>query len=139
MKITELDSFTLAYITAALWSTNDESTPQGDKPLDANYGVEDIAPETLDKIIADCAKFQKENATDLFLYYDTLVGDSIEVAEQVEYAGHDFWLSRNGHGSGFFDADWQGVDKEVCDRLQAASEVFGSFDLYVGDDGKIYA
>ena len=23
-----------------------------------------------------------------------------------EYAGHDFWLTRNGHGAGFWDGDW---------------------------------
>lgn len=50
--------------------------------------------------------------------------------------GHDFWLTRNGHGVGFWD---RGYDKEVGDALTKASESFGEVDLYVGDDGRIYA
>jgi hypothetical protein len=46
-------------------------------------------------------------------------------------AGHYFWLSRNGHGSGFFD--------ENLDALQDAAKAYSEFDLYVGDDGVIYA
>ena len=46
----QLDAFTLAYIEAALWSSNDDSTPQGGEPLDANYGIKDIDPDTLEKM-----------------------------------------------------------------------------------------
>ena len=49
-----------------------------------------------------------------------------------EVAGHDFWLSRNGHGAGFFDGDWP----ENGDKLQAAAEKYGQVDLQV-DDGVI--
>jgi hypothetical protein len=49
--------------------------------------------------------------------------------------GHDFWLTRNGHGAGFWDGDWP---KEAGDRLTKACEEFGEFDLYIGDDGMIY-
>jgi hypothetical protein len=35
------------YIAAALWSTNDESTPSGGYPLDQNYSASDIHPSTL--------------------------------------------------------------------------------------------
>ena len=53
----KLDDFTKAYIEAALWST----TGDNDEPLDEKYGIEDIDPETLDKIKADCKKFQEQN------------------------------------------------------------------------------
>lgn len=52
-----------------------------------------------------------------------------------EQAGHDFFLSRNGHGAGFFDRDLG----TVGDQLQAATKKYGPFDLYYGDDGKLYA
>ena len=58
----QLDDFTLAYIEAALWSSNDDSTPQGGEPLDANYGIDDIDPDTLAAMIEDCRRFQEENA-----------------------------------------------------------------------------
>ena len=50
----QLDEFTLAYVEAALWSSNDDSTPQGGEPLDANYGIDDIDPDTLAAMIEDC-------------------------------------------------------------------------------------
>ena len=80
--------FLQAYITAALWSTTDESTPAGGEFLDANYGPEDLAPETLEKMKADCERFQAENAQD--------------IASDLERAGHDFWLTRNAHGCRVF-------------------------------------
>lgn len=50
-------------------------------------------------------------------------------------AGHDFWLTRCGHGAGFWD---RGLGDIGCKLTEAAS-VYGSVDLYIGDDGLIYA
>ena len=99
----------------------DESDEQGGEPLDANYGLDDISPETLARIISDCEAFQEAHADD--------------IGSELERAGHDFWLTRNGHGAGFWDGDWE---DDVGQRLTEASDVFGSVDLYVGDDGLIY-
>lgn len=52
-----LDTFTRAYIEAALWSSTDEHG----EPLDAVYSVDDIAPETLAQMVADCEDFQTAN------------------------------------------------------------------------------
>lgn len=131
--LSDLDDFTRGYITCALWSTNDESDEQGGAPLDANYGPEDLALETLAQMIADCERFQEDNADDLEeaenLY---VVRDRTSAAS---YAGHDFWLSRNGHGAGYFDRG----DEEVWDRLTAACKQWPEVFLYVGDDGMIHA
>jgi len=125
----KLDDFTRAYIEAALWSTNDESNEQGGNPLDHNYTPEDIAPETLETIVADCKRFQEENAKDIAAGEDRLDYTT------SERAGHDFWLTRNGHGCGFWDGDWP---KGAEDRLTEASKAFGEVWLYVGDDGRIW-
>ena len=117
-----MDRFTTAYIEAALWSSTDESDGQGGEPLDANYGLDDIAPETLARIISDCEAFQEANVDD--------------IGGELEQAGHDFWLTRNGHGAGFWDGDW---DDDIGQRLTEASDVYGTVDLYVGDDGLIYS
>ena len=117
-----MDKFTSAYIEAALWSSMDESDEQGGEPLDANYGIDDIAPETLASILDDCKAFQDDHADD--------------IGSDPERAGHDFWLTRNGHGAGFWDGDW---DDDIGRRLTDASDVYGSVDLYVGDDGVIYS
>jgi len=112
-----LDSFTRAYIEAALWSSTDDEG----NPMDANYGPQDLAPVTLATMIEDCAAFQRD--CDIAGYGD-------------KQAGHDFWLTRCGHGAGFWEED-HGTP-EQCALLDAAAKRFGSFDLYVGDDGQIY-
>lgn len=125
---TNLDDFTKAYIICALWSTNDESDDSGGEPLENNYSIEDISPETLDIIIKDCKQFQEENKDLLALAkYNKEWPD-------VEMQGHDFWLTRNGHGSGFWDGDLG----EVGDKLTEACKKFGEVNLYVGDNGLIY-
>lgn len=83
----DLDPFTRAYITAALWSSNDESDESGGDPFDANYDGTDIAPETLAEMAADCAKFQAENAEDIASGCARPKGADWDDAEQ---AGHDF-------------------------------------------------
>lgn len=114
-----LDAFTRAYIDAALWSSVDDDGV----PLDRNYGPDDIAPDTLTKMVSDARNFQAENA-------DMLSESDLS----DEKAGHAFWLDRNGHGTGFWD---QG-DEPVFEKLHEAAHAYGTFDLYVGDDGLIY-
>ncbi len=113
-----MDKFTQAYVEAALWSSMDEEG----EPLDKNYGIEDIAPEALERMIADAREFQDV---------------SWEVIERdLARAGHDFWLTRNFSGAGFGDGDWPEAAAEYLTKI---SHAFGVFDLYVGDDGFIYA
>ena len=114
----ELDTFTRAYIEAALWSSSDDT----DRPLDERFGREDIHASTLLTMIGDCAAFQRDHAD--------LLAD-IEPAQ----AGHDFWLTRNGHGAGFWDRDLG----EVGEQLTKASDQYPAIDLYVGDDGLVHA
>jgi hypothetical protein len=129
--VEELDDFTKGYIECALWSSNDDSTPQGGEPLDKNYGLEDIAPKSLKRVKIDCAMFQKDNAELLELYYHRI--NAREDTPQ-SYAGHDYWLTRNGHGAGFFD---RGLGK-LGDDLHQAAKACGSCDLYIGDDKRVH-
>lgn len=123
VRACDLDAFTTAYLECALWSSNDNSDDSGGNPLDDNYGLDDLSLETLQSAIDDCRSFQESEADDL-----------AEAGLDDEQAGHDFWLTRNGHGAGFWD---RGLGA-VGDRLSKASKPYGSVDLYVGDDGKVY-
>jgi hypothetical protein len=118
----DLDAFTRAYIECALWA----STDGNDNPLDANYSVTDLSPETLASIKNTCKAFQRDNETPD--YHNGQYSNE-------ELAGHDFWLTRNGHGSGFWDGD---LDKATGEKLTEAAHAYGECDLYVGDDGKLY-
>lgn len=111
-----MDTFTQSYIETALWS----SLTDDGQPLDDDYSDADISPDTILEMQADCLKFQQ------------LAGDLITGKE--EQAGHDFWLTRNHHGAGFWDGDW----KENGDKLTELADSFKECTLYVGDDGLIY-
>ena len=120
----KLDDFTTAYLECALWSSTDDATESGGCPLDDNYGIEDISEESIAGAIADCSDFQEANAANLS-----------ETDSSDEQNGHDFWLTRNGHGTGFWD---RGYADGLGARLTDAAHVYGSVYLYVGDDGKVY-
>jgi hypothetical protein len=129
--MTDLDIFFNAYVDCALWSSMDESDECGGEPMDANYLPNDIHPETQQEMRNDCEKFLQENAEDIEKYPGP--------GNLLDHAGHDFWLTRNWHGAGFWDGDWEPEeDPELGDRLTKASEWFGNYHLYVGDDGWIY-
>ena len=121
-----LTDFVNSYIETALWSSSDESDERGGEPLDKNYGPSDIAPETRRAMFLDAASFYKANRMD----FDPAVGGA-----GPGRAGHDFWLTRNQHGAGFWDGDYP---EPQAARLTKASQAYGEFDLYVGDDGRIY-
>lgn len=126
----DLDAFTEAYIKAALFSTSDESNEAGGDPLDSNYGVQHISAASLEVMKAECALFQ-EYYGDLF----TEENCSYRGCPVEEYAAHDFWLTRNAHGAGFWDGDWE---EPAATLLTEAARSFGECDLYVGDDGLIH-
>jgi hypothetical protein len=110
------DEFIDSYLEAALWSSTDDDG----HPLDDGHGVDDIVPATLEEMKADCADFWAANHA--------------MIESDPSRAGYDFWLTRNGHGAGFWDGDWD----DDGDALTTASKPYGEFNLYVGDDGLIY-
>jgi len=116
-----LGAFVGSYLEAALWSSNDESDESGGDPLDQNYDFSDIAPDDIELAKADCAEFQKQ------------AGDLLKDMSE-EQAGHDFWLTRNGHGAGFWD---RGLG-EIGDKLTEIAHSFGEINIYVGDEGTLH-
>lgn len=115
------------YVAAALWSSNDESDESGGEPLDKNYGPKDVDEKTVTDMRNDCTRFLDDNAADIETFMSTTKRD-------LEHVGHDLWLTRNGHGVGFWD---RGAG-EVGERLSEAAKTLGGFNLYVGDDGKVH-
>lgn len=126
----KLDTFTAAYITAALWSSADDNG----NPLDR--GEHELAPETRAAMVADCARFQKSCGGILASVESSDHPKALRMGCVDEQAGHDFWLTRCGHGAGFWDGDWP---EPQASKLGRVSKAFGNVDLYIGDDGLIYA
>tara|TARA_R100000808_G_C2080279_1_gene104398 strand:- start:296 stop:691 length:396 start_codon:yes stop_codon:yes gene_type:complete len=104
------------------------STGENDEPLDGLYSVDDISDDT--------AKAMKKDIVDFLDYLDEQLegwSDSLPDWYGFEQFAHDFWLTRNGHGAGFWD---RGLGK-IGDQLTEHSKAFGSCDLYVSDDSEI--
>jgi hypothetical protein len=117
------DDFLSAYFECALWSSTDDEG----EPLDDTYGLGDIDEASLASMAANADSFLNHPG----------VRDAIDAAGgDYSQAGHDFWLTRNGHGAGFWDGDWP---EPQATLLTQVSETYGEVDLYVGDDGVVYA
>jgi hypothetical protein len=120
-------SFIASYIETALWSStygDDNDTRNLDD------GEHDLAPETRKEMETEAGAFYDAHS-DQF-QYDNITRNSEDVDAG---AGHDFWLTRCGHGAGFWDGDWV---EPVATQLTNAAHEAGERDLYVGDDGVIY-
>ncbi len=70
--------------------------------------------EALERARVDCANFQAACESDL-------------EGEDEARAGHDFWLTRNHHGAGFWDGDYE---KAKGERLTKAAEGFREVDVW---------
>ncbi len=148
-----LDAFTLGYIEAAMWTLLDtfyacedcEFTTRDSEENTRHcpecggrmrertescdhLGLHDIAEETLAKAREDCAAFQAANRIEL-------AEASGEQDRDDAHHGHDFWLTRCGHGVGFWD---RGYSERVSTALTNAAHAEGNVDWYLGDDGKVY-
>jgi hypothetical protein len=97
----ELPGFTAfytAYVETALWASTDEDG----QPLDTDGPLTDLPTETVRALLTDAADFYRAN-------FDV-------VSDDASQAGHDFWLTRNGHGAGFWDGDWPEGERELTIR-----------------------
>jgi hypothetical protein len=134
----KLDAFTRQYLETALWSsTATDKDDQGEEIniyLNDAYSIEDIAPDTLKRMVDDCKAFQQANQVSLGVAYLSDVYIQGERYNESN-AGHDFWLTRCGHGAGFWD---RGLGP-IGDILADAARACGNVDLYIGDDNKIHA
>ena len=48
-----------------------------------------------------------------------------------DYAAHDFILTRNGHGAGFWDGDWS---EPIATKLTELCKKFGEIQIYLSDE-----
>jgi len=131
----DIDEFILGYKIAAMWSSShmeDENDNCG-TPFDQLDPEPEWSEEALKKIKEDCEVFCADQEMDLIDYVTERVCNLTE-GSVIEHAGHDFWLTRCGHGAGFWD---RGLGN-LGDRLTKACEPYGNVDLYLGDDGKMY-
>lgn len=123
--------FVRGYITCALWSSNDESDESGGEPMDRNYNDDDLTFSCRKRMEDDCEDFVLANMADLVEYTQRYAPTG--EYEVWECAGHDFWLTRNGHGAGYWD---RGLH-ELGDRLTKAAHVYGEANLFINEEDQV--
>ena len=118
-----MNKITEGYLVTALWCSPDPNDENDF--LDARYSLSDFSKESIEEAAQDVERFVN-------IVQGNSALDSLDWTQPI---GHDFWLTRNGHGAGFWDGDYGDVGDrltEICERD------FGQTDIYVGDDGKLY-
>lgn len=120
VKYEDLDPFVRSYVNCALWSSIDDEG----EPLDTDTDGHDLPSVTLEKMKADCDAFRVEAG----------IADLLAHAGDDSQNGHDFWLTRNRHGAGFWDRGYGKVGRKLTD----AAHAWGECDIYREDDGLVY-
>jgi hypothetical protein len=147
-----LNPFALGYVAEALGTSTDDDG----RPLDSRFKASDLTPETLETMAADCSRFA-------FKFAHLLDECGVSMGE----AGMCFWLSRNGHGAGFWDRHpahrCAAYEREqaraiksrdfskrealnrtcpcvyhVCMRLHEEAKAWGEFNVSIGDDERLH-
>ncbi len=92
MKTVDLKQFVLAYLTTAAWVTCESNECQ-EFTKDAKLRAERDCIEFINKVRA---RFGEKKALELL----TIAGNDL-----TYLAPHDLFLTRNGHGAGFWDKE----------------------------------
>ena len=111
----DIDKAFYAYVECALWTSTDDDG----HPLD-ELGVE-LESSAVASMRNDVEDFFRANAADIV---------DLDPAQ----VGHDFWLTRNRHGAGF----WGRGLGALGDRLTDAAHAYGESNIYRGDDDNWY-
>ena len=146
MEQGDINEILKGYIEAALWTEeeelkNDYYTDMGDDE------------DSLENLIALKDNFNRKNFISFMSdnFDDNSKIDAyVDIKTFIRYAGDeaiqeainenglyqlgiDIWLTRNGHGSGFFNYNYENED-----ILMNAAKKLKEKSLYIGDDGKLH-
>lgn len=108
------------YLVCALWS----STDCDDDPLDLHYDVRDFSKEAVNQAKNDIENFM--------IQAEQYINDDVNTSQ----VGHDFWLTRNGHGAGFWDRP-EVYGENNAEKLTNIANSFGEKYIYV-KNGVLY-
>lgn len=136
----EVSERTVSYLASALWSSR-ISLPDGevtdtkhqlygiteDDHFDAHFSVEDFSPAALKRAENDVQRFfDSLKIKRLYIEARTFADD--------DHIAHDLWLTRQGHGAGFWDGDYGNrLGKDLTKLCESYREV----NLFVDEQGVI--
>ncbi len=126
----KVDDIVRAYFAAALWSSLNADTYDTEEEVhfDADYDPDDFPQEEWEKARKLVRDFIDKHPDDLVTFANMMT---------VCQIGHDLWLTRCGHGAGFWDRrlNNRDLDQKMLDRLSETCKEIG--DAYVFVVGKV--
>jgi len=118
--MSNLETFVAGYVEAILWAnayTENDETGEIES-VDALFYDENDYSESVET--EDAKAFYSDNLETLTEVHETY-------AQAWEYMGHDFALTRNGHGAGF----WDRGHGALGEKLSEAARVYGEASVYI--------
>jgi hypothetical protein len=104
-----------SYLESLMWSSGEEFD---------EYTIYNFTERSIDSSRKDIISFVNQAGDLLDDYPDNMIG-------------HNFALSRNGHGTGFFDDFESCSDEEICDELEKIASSFKNVSVFVNDDNEL--
>lgn len=111
-----MNQITQGYLECAIWA---------DLPEEEEFDgtIYDFSAESQIKawndIMVFCAELQ-----------DKKLFDSLLEVSDLDQIGHDFWLTRNGHGTGFWDRNYG----ELGEKVSEVARKFGECHVFVNNN-----
>jgi len=119
----ELTAFTAGYCEAMVWANVAHNTETGDGP---EAGFDELSEDVRRLMKIDAALFAGTPRV-----AELLATATKRPAYGWEQAGHDYALTRNGHGVGFWD---RGIEEGL--ELTMLAESVGGMYLYADEDAE---
>jgi hypothetical protein len=126
----EFQQFLRSYSAALFWSSNDELDGET-----VNLDQYPTSTQADDHCRAACLAFFEANRADIDAAAEAYAPARDGESTGYDMAGHDFALTRNGHGAGYWDGD---LPEELGARLTEAAKLAGECWPYLGDDQTVY-
>lgn len=126
----EIATATNSALATLAWSTTAHETD----------GIEFLDQDEAD--FSDAARESMRELVDSFMSDETVTRlfdllTALGTPFTPEQIGHDFILTANGHGAGFWDRDHRPRNKAALDALTEICKPYGEIDAYVSDAGEI--
>ena len=122
METNIIEPFVKSYLATAEWVECD-SPSKGFTKIAKQNAIDDCSI-FINMIFEN---FTKDEATKII---------SLEGNDVPRLAGHDFYLTRNNHGTGFWDRDeYNNIAKNASNKLTALAQVLGTSQAYKSRGG----
>jgi len=116
-----LAAFERGYVECALWCGAWDGEERCHRVV-----MSDLTDDALQMLVRQAANFEHANR------------DLLDVANAEgrddEYLGHDFWLTRNRHGAGFWDGR---LSADLGAQLTERAHDYGECDLHLNANGQV--